>query len=582
MKSGGWSGVKFSAFFVLIFAFSPAFVVLQSPETPRNSEFSEHGLGLLFRDPETTIPEHKLTYIAPLSPDLDVRTNTSLRSVINSAGLPPVRSQGSQGSCTAWATAYYHRTHLEWREKGWDVNLTAHQCSPAFLYHHINSGSDMGSFIDDAMEFMCTMGCASLLQFPYNENDATSWPASVQTYIDALQFRAHNYFYISTADDVGITNLKQHIANGGTAVIGIRVYENFDTISSYNNTYCVSEVNLFTYRGEHSVTVYGFDDDIETADGRGAFRLVNSWGTGWGDAGHFWMSYEAMKSATTCQRTAYFLTDRFNYTPSLLAEVKIQHGARGEIMWNGITAGIGNLSSPSFSLKILDFNSVQGLFPLISYQRHPFPDCNLVIDLSDGISYINRTGKNIIFVKVKDAYAGHTGTIQFLSATDFSWNLTNVSDETPVQIPDAGDYVHANVTLEPGITFEHTPTPVFLGEPVEISVHVLSIVPLSGVWLYYKPVNDTTWYGHWMHLSAGNSTDGHYNATIPLQNLTGRLEYYFYAEDAGGYTAVSQVYSTTVEEPVVESSTLFLLPLLTILLWALQRKGKLNNLETIP
>lgn len=541
-------------------------------------EQSEHGLGLLYANPDLVIPQHKLDKIAPASPEVDIKNNTSIRSVINIAGLPPVKSQGSQGSCTAWAVAYYHRTHLEWRERGWDVNLSAHQCSPAFLYHHINAGSDTGSYPHEAMAFICTMGCSSLQEFPYNPNDAVSWPTSTQTYRNALLFRAYDYHYISINTDSGIANLKQHIANGGTAVIAINVYANFDSISDYNNTYCVSEVETSTYRGAHSVTVYGYDDEKQTNDGTGAFRLVNSWGTSWGDAGHFWMSYEAIKSIVTCYGVAYFLTDRTNYTPSLLAEVKIQHNARGEIMWNGITGGIGNTTSPAYSLKILDFDTIQSTVGIALYQRHAFPNCNLVIDLSDGINSINHSAKNNIFVKLKDAYATTTGTIEFLNATDYSWGISNVSAEPPVNIPDAGPYAYANVTLEESIIFEHTP-PVSVpqGQDIQIEVHVQSLYPISGIWLYYNPVGESTWYATAMTLISGNATDGNYTGIIPAQQAPGTLAYYFYAVDATTHAANSTTYNTIVEpetSEIVQPFSIGLILAILLPIFNYKKKGK--------
>ncbi|MEM4160881.1 MAG: hypothetical protein QW531_02740, partial [Thermoplasmata archaeon] len=131
--------------------------------------------------------------------------------------------------------------------------------------------------------------------------------------------------------------------------------------------------------------------------------------------------------------------------------------------------------------------------------------------------------------------------------------MTNVSDETPVQIPDAGSYVYANVTLEPWIIFEHTPEPsVPVHLPIQIDVHVTSVSPLSSLWLYYKPVNDSVWYALGMTLTSGNSTDGFYTATIPAQNEPGILEYYFYGVDSNGFGRTSQNYSTIVEPGVTE------------------------------
>ena len=53
------------------------------------------------------------------------------------------------------------------------------------------------------------------------------------------------------------------------------------------------------------MTVVGYNDDIWVdinSNGfvdpgeKGAFRIANSWGTGWGEGGFCWMSYDALKN----------------------------------------------------------------------------------------------------------------------------------------------------------------------------------------------------------------------------------------------------------------------------------------------
>jgi C1A family cysteine protease len=44
--------------------------------------------------------------------------------------------------------------------------------------------------------------------------------------------------------------------------------------------------------GGHAMTIVGYDDNRVSPRGdKGAFKLLNSWGTGWGDRGYGWVSY---------------------------------------------------------------------------------------------------------------------------------------------------------------------------------------------------------------------------------------------------------------------------------------------------
>jgi len=56
-----------------------------------------------------------------------------------------------------------------------------------------------------------------------------------------------------------------------------------------------SSTNTYYYNGNedtnHGVITVGWDDNITTSGGKGAWIVKNSWGTSWGDNGYFYMSY---------------------------------------------------------------------------------------------------------------------------------------------------------------------------------------------------------------------------------------------------------------------------------------------------
>ena len=49
----------------------------------------------------------------------------------------------------------------------------------------------------------------------------------------------------------------------------------------------------------HCSAIVGFDDNKDCGDGsKGAYKIMQSWGTGWGDGGFSWISYKLWDSGT--------------------------------------------------------------------------------------------------------------------------------------------------------------------------------------------------------------------------------------------------------------------------------------------
>jgi hypothetical protein len=395
--------------------------------------------GLLFVDPytvpglkmldESTIPRGALTAAPPSAIDL-------------TSEMPPVGDQGDQNSCVGWASGYYDKTHIEYIEKTWgdppvpwDLDDPAHQISPSFVYNQINAGRDGGASMTDAQILICDQGACMMSDFPYNDNDHTTWPTE-SAYEDAISYRGLQGWGVNVMSDVGINQVKYILANHHTCVLGINVFSNFDYIENYDNVYTVYD-KTGKSRGGHALCIVGYDDNKQTADGPGAFRLVNSWGTDWGDEGYCWMSYYAVTNmkAGLSQGFVYYVDDRYKYSPEALARVKLTHPCRDRI---SIAFGAGSPSSP---LGVYYFRRFWALEGKITDQ--PFPNHNLVFDLTNGADYLDQT--DTAFVSCLDRKKDRKkGTIDFLSV---EYGSRYGSSLQTVPIPDCDVPAYSKVWL---------------------------------------------------------------------------------------------------------------------------------------
>ncbi len=324
-----------------------------------------------------------------MQPSPAIAADASRRtSVDNSANLPPIKSQGGQGSCTAWATGYYYKSYQEWQEHGWDLSQETHQFSPAFVYNNINGGVDGGSFPTDAFKLLVDHGCATWVQMPYNDTQYSNLPAE-NVYRGALPYRSQQAYYIDLVND--LQSLKNHLQNGNVAVISIDIYDHFYDIANHGYVYSVSQMSG-SDPGGHSVTICGYDNDLPTPDGNGAFKIANSWGPSWGDNGFFWMTYEAVQNAQLSVQKAYYASDRIDYQPLITSTFHVDHDIRGKV---GFNFGLGEASDPRWDKKFFDWYIGSGT-------QIPFPMTNIVVDLTDGAPQLIQSGDNNIFIECQD------------------------------------------------------------------------------------------------------------------------------------------------------------------------------------
>jgi len=241
-----------------------------------------------------------------------------------SDGLPPVNSQGNQGSCVAWAVGYYYKTFQEGKEHKWDLTKQAHQFSPAFIYNQINQGKDegmdYGTNIVDALQLLVKQGCPTRAVFPYDENDFLKQPTSEQSDLaKAFKIKSFANFFQEAGNctDNTIKTMKQWLANGDAIVFSLKSFNCFKFALNYPEYVVPPPGPSDIPCPSHAVLAVGYNDNLYYTDKNGvkhygAFKFVNSKGLAYGYRGFVYVSYDYIKTAANeawCMTNATDLED---------------------------------------------------------------------------------------------------------------------------------------------------------------------------------------------------------------------------------------------------------------------------------
>jgi len=291
--------------------------------------------------------------------------------------FPPIRSQGSLPSCGVFSGTYYAMTYMYAFIRDLDAKNGVNSLvfSPKWTYNMVNGGELSGSWYYWAYEIGQKHGCATWAEFPYVGStsnplyyrewclDSTVWRAAIDR-----RFDQYGYVY-NTHLDSGIEQVKQLLVDG--YVLNIPTYINSwqwrkigdDSATADDDAFvgkdCVYWVN--GTQGYHAMTVVGYSDDIWVdingngsldSGEKGAFRIANSWGTGWGENGFCWMSYDALRNPSAVANgpstdriygwspsRAHWVTARASYQPTMVAEFTLNHLMRNQM---GITLGVSD------------------------------------------------------------------------------------------------------------------------------------------------------------------------------------------------------------------------------------------------
>ena len=205
--------------------------------------------------------------------------------------MPPVVDQGQTGSCTgnaiAGALGFLELKALKTPEvEPEEFSKTYEPISRLFIYYNERymegtTDEDAGAQIRDGILSISKYGMCRESTWPYDESKALIRPPE-PAYAEAAVHKAVKYFRINDGD---LYHMKSCLNDGYPFVFGFSVYASF-----------MSDFTAKTGRqsmprpgegveGGHAICCVGYDDDLE------CFIIRNSWGTSWGDKGHFYMPY---------------------------------------------------------------------------------------------------------------------------------------------------------------------------------------------------------------------------------------------------------------------------------------------------
>lgn len=262
----------------------------------------------------------------PQDENENTREINSLPSSVDlstSAYFPPIGNQGAYGSCVSWATTYYQFTYEAHKLNG--ITTTANNAySPRWTFNFTNHGCNSGTNYTSAYDVLRNQGAVTMGEYSYNVSSSNfyKWLNNESAMLNALSTKLTNMStttlnttsnQITSSTDTDLNALKQVLNNGKVLQVDVRSINglgNWMYKKTTSNEWAACRAYMVDNNdGGHSLTIVGYNDNIQCdvngngtieATEKGAFKLANSWGTGWqkGNNGYIWVMYDALNKVS--------------------------------------------------------------------------------------------------------------------------------------------------------------------------------------------------------------------------------------------------------------------------------------------
>ena len=216
-------------------------------------------------------------------------TAKALPSTVDHAEFcSPIEDQGNLGSCTANSCAGMVE-YMERRATGQHIDA-----SRLFLYKvtRMLDGweGDTGAYLRTTMKALVLFGMPPEQAWPYKIRTYDREPSAF-LYAYAANYKAVQYLRLDRPDlspSETLNEIRTALSKGFAAMFGFSVYSSLGDDPDIPYPLETDKLD-----GGHAVLAVGYDDKRECigTDRRGALKIRNSWGAGWGENGYGWLPY---------------------------------------------------------------------------------------------------------------------------------------------------------------------------------------------------------------------------------------------------------------------------------------------------
>ncbi|GAB4019574.1 hypothetical protein GCM10028808_57670 [Spirosoma migulaei] len=230
---------------------------------------------------------------------------------------PDYKGQGFENSCVAWAVGYSVRSYLYHIQKGtsyWSgLNIRNDKSvfSPRFMYNLIRlpGPQDKGSDPEDALKLLASTGICTWSISPYREMEYLVPVSDIQKQ-DAANYKSAFWGGVPKND---VSKIKDIISGKKVPVI-ICIQTDAAFQAPHNNIgngyekIAIGKKQEIFWRKHgvlnkdlaHAMVIVGYDDNSR------AFKVMNSYGSGWANQGFIWIDYDLFSELVI---RSYFATN---------------------------------------------------------------------------------------------------------------------------------------------------------------------------------------------------------------------------------------------------------------------------------